>query len=209
MDEQSMSVPGAGTLQQTVSPVRKEVLVGKLWTWLFKLLQRGNTTHDEPSPTPQEIALVRAAYPAGNRAPAETQLFVMFQFGDQHGFERGRAEGFVEGAKSLLYQAPLVRSPTGEITVEIDHVGKRQMYHPPQQSAVYEPPPRQTGPIGSFPPGSFARAHRTEYMPTEQMKAISPLRTSKLTKMIDDIPGPNDTGYSIPTWLNEEKRKTG
>ncbi len=203
----------------------------RLWTWLSRLLQRRNTALDEPSPTPQEIALVRAAYPAGNRAPAEAQLFVMFQFGDQHGFERGRAEGLVEGAKSLLYQAPLVRSPTGEIAVQIDQVGQRQMYHPAQNEpspATYSPTEKQTGPMQARRPGiraeavyhelqehpgTLARHHmsalqrKAERTDGPQTSELPRIPKPRLTRVLDPIPDPNDTGYSIPAWLGDKQSK--
>jgi hypothetical protein len=237
----------------------------RLWTWLSRLLQRRNTVSDEPSPTPQQIALIRAAYPAGSRAPAEAQLFVMFQFGDQHGFERGRAEGLVEGARSLLYKAPLVRQATGEIAVEIDHIGKRQMYHPPQNEpspATYSPPEKQTGPMQARRPGiraeavyhelqehpgTLARHHtsalqqkvaRTDGPQTSELPRMPRAREGwysdesgtavgksggggsphsqgkgasmpkpRLTRVLDPIPDPNDTGYSIPAWLGDKQSK--
>ncbi len=124
--------------------------------------------------------------------------------------------------KYSLFQVPLQRQANGTVAVSIDQSGMKQAQREiTQQSAVYEPPEPRTGPIIKAPHGDVFRARHKEYMLTEHMPVISPLRKRHLERMkhdefddpatranqitrsqrTDDIPGPDDTGYSIPTFL--------
>lgn len=141
--------------------------MGRFRTWLFNLLSRTATkpTNDDPlpRPTPGEIMACRVLIPVdGDRTPGEQICIVMFRLGYQ---------------KRLSEEKSPFTPASGTAAVFVDKAGQTQV-----QREMTQPAP-SPDPLKS--PYYIAQIHTQHSMP-----AVSPLRKSRLTQMLHDIPVP-------------------